>query len=134
MDRGINSMLEKKLRSSSIPAGGAGAENSKEQGEESRAYLAWEHENSHGVESFEIVGPYTLRLKFDDGIVKVIDFHDYLFRQGVKEWESRLRDLDFFNQVFVDDCGVLSWPNRYDFNPAMLYTWDGDSWRGWVHE
>lgn len=104
-----------------------------EEDAEFRAYIKWEHENSHGIEGFEIVGPYAMRLTFDDGVEKVIDFHDYLFDPRIKEWEGRLRDLDFFNQVFVDDCGVLTWPNRVDFNPAMLYTWQGESWREWLH-
>lgn len=105
-----------------------------EQEAESRAYLQWEHENSHGVESVCIVGPYTLHLTFDNGVEKVINFHDYLFHPSIKEWQGRLRDLDFFNQVFVDDCGVLTWPNRVDFNPAMLYTWEGESWKDWLNQ
>lgn len=99
---------------------------------ESRAYLQWEHENSHGVESFEIVGPYTLHLAFDNGIEKVIDFADFVFHPDAGRQYHKLQDLDFFNQVFVDDCGVLTWPNRFDFNPAMIYTWEGDSWREWL--
>jgi hypothetical protein len=103
---------------------------------ETRAYLKWEHENSHRVERFEIVGPYTLRLRFDNGVEKVINFQDYLFDPSHKAWGATLRDLDFFNQVYIDDCGMLAWPNRFDFGSplgaAMLYTWEGDSWKDWL--
>ena len=96
-------------------------------------YLEWEHENMKYLSRFEIVGPYTLHLVFSNGVEKTIDFHDYVFHESMKAaWGGQLQELDYFNQAYVDDSGVLTWPNRYAINPAMLYTWAYDSWREWV--
>src|SRR5712692_9691372 len=73
------------------------------------------------VSSFEIIAPYTLRIQFDDGSVKAIDFWPIL--RG--ELYGPLRDLDTFNQVRLDsESGVLVWPNEADFDPATLHDWD----------
>jgi len=49
----------------------------------------------HRVEHFEIVGPYTLALRFDDGTEQRIDFRPVL--EG--EVFAPLQDLDLFNAV-----------------------------------
>ncbi len=73
------------------------------------------------VTDFEIVAPYTLRIKFDDDSVKIINFWPML--RG--ELYGPLRDLDFFNQVWLDpESGTLVWPNEADFDPATLHDWD----------
>ena len=72
------------------------------------------------VVDVEIARPYTLRLVFDDGSERVIDFQPVLcgFYYGP------LRDLDFFNQVRLDkEIGTIVWPNDADFDPATLYYW-----------
>ena len=72
------------------------------------------------VQSFEIVGPYTLRIGFDDATVQKIDFRPVL----AGELFGPLRDLGLFNQVSLDpEVKTLTWPNGADFDPATLHDW-----------
>jgi hypothetical protein len=72
------------------------------------------------VSSFEVVGPYTLRVSFEDGTSQTIDFEPVL--SG--ELYSPLRDLTLFNEVRVDpEVHTLVWPNGADFDPATLHDW-----------
>ena len=72
------------------------------------------------VESFQIVGPYTLRVRFDDGVSQTIDFSSVL--EG--ELFGPLRDQALFNQVKIDpEVRTLVWPNGADFDPATLHDW-----------
>lgn len=72
------------------------------------------------VESFEIVAPYTLQVKFDDETEQVIDFQPVL----AGELYGPLRDLTLFNQVKIDsEAHTLVWPNGADFDPATLHDW-----------
>lgn len=73
------------------------------------------------VEDFEIVGPYTLRVAFDDGTEQIIDFEPVLYGH----FYGPLRNVEFFNQVRIDpDAHTLVWPNDADFDPATLYDWN----------
>jgi hypothetical protein len=68
-----------------------------------------------------MVAPYTLRIRFNDNSMRVINFWPML--RG--ELYGPLRDLDFFNQVRLDvEAGTLVWPNDADFDPATLHDWD----------
>lgn len=72
------------------------------------------------VSSFEIVAPYTLRVRFDDNTEKTIDFQPILAGELYKP----LRDLALFNQVQIDpEVHTLVWPNGADFDPATLHDW-----------
>jgi hypothetical protein len=72
------------------------------------------------VESFEIVAPYTLNVRFDDGTSRRVDFASIL--QG--ELYGPLRDLGLFEQVTLDpEVHTLAWPNGADFDPATLHDW-----------
>ncbi len=72
------------------------------------------------VESFQIVGPYTLRVRFDDGTTQTIDFAPVL--EG--EMFGPLRDPSLFNRVQLDpEVHTLVWPNGADFDPATLHDW-----------
>jgi hypothetical protein len=72
------------------------------------------------VIDFEIIAPYTIRLRFDDESIQVINFWPML--RG--ELYGPLRDLDLFNQVLLDpESGTLVWPNEADFDPATLHDW-----------
>ena len=72
------------------------------------------------VTDFEIVGPYTLRIAFDDGAERIINFEPVLYGY----YYAPLRDLDFFNQVHLDpEVHTLVWPNGADFDPATLNNW-----------
>src|SRR6201993_3065260 len=72
------------------------------------------------VESVEVVGPYTLRISFDDGTEQVINFRAVL----AGELYGPLRDVALFNQVRIDEeVRTLVWPNGADFDPATLHDW-----------
>jgi hypothetical protein len=74
----------------------------------------------HRVERFEIVGPYTLALQFDDGTHQRIDFRPVL--EG--EVFAPLQDLKLFNEVELDATfGTIQWPNGADFDPETLHDW-----------
>lgn len=76
----------------------------------------------HRVESFRIVGPYTLHLKFDDGVEQTIDFRPVL--EG--DLYGPLQGLDLFDRVRIDaEVHTLVWPNGADFDPAKLHDWPG---------
>jgi hypothetical protein len=72
------------------------------------------------VESFEIVGPYQIKVSFDDGKSVDINFRQVL----LGELYGPLQDLELFNQVKIDpEVGTLVWPNGADFDPATLHDW-----------
>ncbi len=72
------------------------------------------------VVGFEIVGPYELRVTFDDGKEQIIDFRPVLEGQLY----GPLRDEKLFNQVRIDpEAHTLVWPNGADFDPETLYNW-----------
>ncbi|MFQ5668714.1 MAG: DUF2442 domain-containing protein [Candidatus Binatia bacterium] len=72
------------------------------------------------VTACEKVGPFTLRVEFDDSSVQVIDFRPVL--KG--EIYGALRDASLFDQVTIDEeVHTLVWPNGADFDPAMLHDW-----------
>ena len=74
----------------------------------------------HRVESFEVVAPYTLHVTFGDRTHQMIDFQPVL----AGELFGPLRDLNLFNQVFLDpEVHTLVWPNGADFDPATLHDW-----------
>jgi hypothetical protein len=74
----------------------------------------------HEVKTFEIVGPYRLRIEFADGLAHSIDFGRVL--EG--ELYGPLRDLSLFNAVSLDrEVHTLVRPNGADFDPATLHDW-----------
>ena len=74
----------------------------------------------HRVEHFEIVGPYTLALRFADGSEQRIDFRPVL--EG--DVFAPLQDLKLFNAVELEATfGTLQWPNGADFDPETLHDW-----------
>ena len=74
----------------------------------------------HRVERFEIVGPYTLALTFEDGTEQRIDFRPVL--EG--ELFGALQNPNVFNAVSLDrEVGALTWPNGADFDPTTLHDW-----------
>lgn len=79
------------------------------------------HHDLHSITSFVVVGPYALRITFDDGTSKTIDFWPML--RG--ELYGPLRDRALFERVRLDvEIGTLVWPNGADFDPATLHDWD----------
>lgn len=72
------------------------------------------------VESFRIVGPYTLRVRFDDGTEQTIDFRPVL--KG--DLYGPLQNRELFEQVRIDpEVHTLVWPNGADSDPATLHDW-----------
>lgn len=72
------------------------------------------------VVAFEIVGPHSLRVEFDDGTAQVIDFGPIL--RG--ELYGPLEDERLFRQVEIDpEVHTLVWPTGADFDPAVLHDW-----------
>lgn len=72
------------------------------------------------VMSFEIIAPYTLRVRFDDATEQTIDFRPVL----AGELYGPLREEALFNQVRIDpEAHTLVWPNGADFDPATLHDW-----------
>lgn len=72
------------------------------------------------VQRFDIVGPYTVAVAFDDGTEQRINFRPVL--EGVLF--GPLQDLAVFNAVVLDpEVGTLTWPNGADFDPATLHEW-----------
>lgn len=72
------------------------------------------------VIGFKIIRPYTLRVEFDDGIEREIDFRPVL----AGEIYGALQDERLFNQVEIDpEIHTLVWPNGADFDPETLHDW-----------
>jgi Protein of unknown function (DUF2442) len=72
------------------------------------------------VTSFQFVGPYTLRVQFDDQTEQGIDFEPVL----AGELYRPLRDSALFHPVRIDpEVHTLVWPNGADFDPVTLHDW-----------
>jgi len=72
------------------------------------------------VTAVEPLGGFRLRLSFDDGSTREIDFGPVL--EG--EIYGPLRDLAMFAAVSIDpEVHTLVWPNGADFDPAILHDW-----------
>ncbi len=72
------------------------------------------------VTHFEIVGPYTLRVEFDDASTQVINFSDVL----AGEIYGPLQDERVFRGVEIDpEIHTLVWPSGADFDSAVLRDW-----------
>jgi len=69
------------------------------------------------VISVEAKPNYTLDLTFDDGITGEISIKDRLFGEVFEP----LKKYEFFEQVKVDDFGVVCWPNDADLATDVLY-------------
>ncbi|MBI5486926.1 MAG: DUF2442 domain-containing protein [Deltaproteobacteria bacterium] len=72
------------------------------------------------VTGFRLVGPRALRVEFDDGTARDVDFTPVL----AGEVFGPLCDPDFFRQVRIDpEAQTIVWPNGADFDPATLHDW-----------
>jgi hypothetical protein len=73
----------------------------------------------HRIVGFECVAPYSLHLRFEDGVETVVDLADVL--EG--ELYGPLRDPFLFSRVALDsEVGTVVWPNGADFDPPRLAT------------
>ncbi len=74
----------------------------------------------HRVVSFQKVAPFTLRIQFEDGTSRIIDFRPVLNGQLY----GPLQEAALFDQVRIDpEVHTRVWPNGADFDPAMLHNW-----------
>jgi len=72
------------------------------------------------IASFDSVGAYALRIVFDDGTERTVDFLPVL----AGALYARMRDLAQFNAVRIDpEVHTLVWPGGADFDPATLHDW-----------
>lgn len=65
----------------------------------------------------EYVKEYKVKIKFDDGSVKVVDLEPYSRRSGIF---SEFKNMDFFRKFYID-LNTLCWPNGADIAPERLY-------------
>jgi len=70
----------------------------------------------HVIEA-EYIKDYTIKIKFNDKSVKIVDLKSYVERGGVF---SNLQDKEFFKKFFID-LNTLCWPNGADIAPERLY-------------
>ena len=63
---------------------------------------------------------YKLYLRFEDGVVGIVDISQNVTFDGVFE---PLRNHGYFQQVRVDpQSGTICWPNGADLDPDVLYS------------
>ena len=67
------------------------------------------------IRSAEIVKGYLMKITFDDGQSKLVDFKKFI-RDGVS---SQLNDEDYFKNYKVEN-GYITWENGFDFCPVYL--------------
>jgi hypothetical protein len=74
----------------------------------------------HEVRAFTQTGRYQIRIEFEDGLSRTIDFEPIL----TGELYGPLADPNFFSRVQLDpEVHTLVWPNGADFDPAILHDW-----------
>jgi uncharacterized protein YnzC (UPF0291/DUF896 family) len=70
------------------------------------------------VKKVEYVEGYKLKLKFNDGKVKIVDFEDRL--KEAKNMFGPLKNINYFKKVKTDGTTIV-WPNGLDLCPDALY-------------
>lgn len=70
------------------------------------------------VKKAEYVKDYKVKLVFNDGVAKVVDFKPFL--KNAKNLFLPLVDIEYFKKFSVDDT-TICWPNEVDFCPDVLY-------------
>lgn len=74
----------------------------------------------HHIVGCELVGGYRLKMRFDDGLERVVDFEPILWG----ELYGPLRDPQMFRSVRIDpEFKTLIWENGADFDPSILHDW-----------
>jgi hypothetical protein len=69
------------------------------------------------IKSVKPVAGYKLNLEFEDGVQGTVDLSPDLYGPMFEP----LRDLQLFEQVTIDEYGVVCWPNGADLAPEVLY-------------
>ena len=64
------------------------------------------------------LGGYKLKIRFDNGEVRVVDLQPHLDGPIFEP----LKDPEFFKSFHVNrDIDTVAWPNNADFSPDFLY-------------
>jgi hypothetical protein len=69
------------------------------------------------VVSVRALAGHSLEVVFQDGVRGIVPMEDRLFGPVFEP----LRNEEFFRSVFVDEFGVVCWPNGADLAPDALY-------------
>ncbi len=72
----------------------------------------------HTVKKVEYLNGYKLKVVFNDGKAKIVDFTTRL--QKAKNMFLPLKDVEYFKKVAADGT-TLVWPNGLDLCPDVLY-------------
>ena len=72
----------------------------------------------HTIKNVEYMEDYKLKLFFDDGKVKILDFENRL--KEAKNMFLPLKNISYFKKVKCDGTTIL-WPNGLDLCPDVLY-------------
>lgn len=82
---------------------------------------------------FKIVGDYTIKIFFNDGFIREVDFYPLLEKLETNTYYGALRNLDLFNKVTID-YGKLYWPNNLHWSDRDLYHWDRheENYKKWL--
>lgn len=71
------------------------------------------------ISNIEVLDNYRIKLKFNDGITKVVDFQRFI---GNDPLTKPLADKEYFKKVKLYDRGRgIYWENGYDFCPDYLH-------------
>jgi hypothetical protein len=78
------------------------------------------HHPIYRITCCEQMGSHSLRLRFNDGLSRTIDFEPILHG----ELFGPLRDPIIFAQVSLDpEIHTIVWPSGADFDPTTLHDW-----------
>jgi len=65
---------------------------------------------------------FRLRLAFADNLVATVDFSPYIKGRG--GLCAALQKPEYFRKARIDrDLHTITWPNGYDIDPDVLYSW-----------
>lgn len=69
------------------------------------------------VVSAEYIKDFMVKVRFNDGTLKILDLKQYAERGNIFE---PLKDVEFFRHFYID-LNTLCWPNGADIAPETLY-------------
>ncbi len=76
------------------------------------------------VTAVKVVGPHSLELAFDNGVLKRVNLRRELYGPVFEP----LRDPAYFARVYLDlDSRTITWPNKADFAPDFLCQMEPES-------
>jgi hypothetical protein len=72
----------------------------------------------YDIVRFHDLGDYKMQIDFENGKTGMIDLVEYIAKGGVF---ARLADPAYY-KAYVDESGVLCWPDGLDIAPETLYS------------